>query len=175
VAELAAHREKHDFHVERERHHAEHGAHHLGEVQRVERELQLLRSMVARASRMAAGVVEVEAVPAPKKTAHPKLTLAGSVAAMVRSRTLLEIFTADDLVPEVTAYLGDAVESPVTEHQVSSALRRMLAAGKELELVAPGRPHHPSSYRRLLTDWSKGGGNADPRAFAATVNTSAEE
>ncbi|HEV7507310.1 MAG TPA: hypothetical protein VGS07_20650 [Thermoanaerobaculia bacterium] len=141
-------RERAELHAQQEAHHREQRAAVAAELEKVQMNLEALRtaldSMVdlpLTAAAPAAMVVEKD-LPAPGRLMVGRL-----VRRVALTPGLAEPFGATNVAAEVNRRYPDRLEEPVGTRVSSDVLRRMLAEG-ELDLVRKGKASHEAWYRR---------------------------
>jgi hypothetical protein len=140
-------RERAEFHAQQETHHREQRVAVATELEKVQMNLEALRTALDSIGDLTpttpapAAVVEAE-LPAPGRL------MVGRLARRVAlSLGLAEPFGATAVAAEANRRFPDRLREPMGPRAASDILRRMLAEG-ELDLVRKGRASHEAWYRR---------------------------
>jgi hypothetical protein len=140
-------RERAELHAQQETHHREQQAAVAAELEKVQMNLEALRTALDSIGDLPptapapAAVVEAE-LPAPGRL------MVGRLARRVAlSQGLAEPFGATAVAAEVNRRFPDRLREPMGPRAASDILRRMLAEG-ELALVRKGKASHEAWYRR---------------------------
>lgn len=150
LAELEARVQHHEsqeaHHAERESFHRKQRAVHAAELQTVRERLTAFRA----AAEAAGELVSRSQTPPPEEADLPKgasVRVSQLAARVIATKDLTETFTGASITREVNQRFGKRLRRPAQVRTVGTALRRMAAAGRIVQ-IEKGRGNHEGVYSR---------------------------